>query len=160
MTVLLIVGSTLALVGEPLPDIEMLTTATDNCGQPAIRRGQRLTALTGAAPGLCVRDGFAARLESDEGVNVVLLVDMAKTAQPGAPQRLFIYRLRGDTLEPRMLGSGPRSQRLMGARRYPGPVGDQLLVEVVSRGGRRQTLRCFFRGFPLLCEPQGYEVGP
>jgi len=134
-----------------LPALTVVERDAAGCGRPAL-----LTADSAPVPlrlpvdGLCVRKAFAARLEGGATIHAVLLVEVADPAL--SPLRLFIYTLRGQHLEPRYLGSGPRSLELLDAQRGAGHPVDVLRVVVRDQNGDRRTLRCRFAKFPLQCE--------
>lgn len=135
------------LGGAPLPVVSLEQVDDGGCGRPAIGSTQ----LDGAAPGLCVRAAFAARLESPDVVNVVLHVDTRDGAP--RPQRIFIYRLHGARLRPRFLGGGSRRLALRSVAREAGAELDSLRVEVADDGGVTRVLRCALEQFPLVCRP-------
>lgn len=147
----------------PLPAVLLTASDARGCGRVARMGSKGLVLLRGAAPGLCVRAAFAARLEPDarpDAVNVVLLVAAPHRFDPDVRTRLFVYRLQGRQLVPRFLGSGFRARALLGAERLAaadptsGEGRDRLRVTTATPTGQRESLRCAFERFPLACEPE------
>ena len=130
----------------PLPRLSLSSRDPNGCGVPILDG----IPLLGGAPGLCVREAFALRLEEPSLTNVLLRVEKE------GRDRIFIYRLDGRRLRPRFLGSGPDDLTLAEVRRRPGTPLDSL--EVVARRGGQEVVRfiCRFEEFPLVCE----EVPP
>lgn len=156
-------GPAQAVPPRPLPAILLTAGDAQGCGQVARLGNKGLVLLRGAAPGLCVRAAFAARLEPGvrpHAVNVVLLVAAPHRFDPDVRTRLFVYRLRGRRLVPRFLGSGFRARTLLGAERLPaadptsGERLDGLRVTTATPTGQYESLRCTFERFPLSCEPE------
>jgi hypothetical protein len=131
---------------QPLPRVGLSARDGRGCGAPVLDG----LALRGGAPGLCVRDAFAVRLEDAPAANVVLRV-----AKDGR-DRIFVYRLDGHRLVPRFLGSGPDDLRLVEVLRRPGTPLDRLEVVARRGGGQKLHLLCRFEEFPLVCD----EVSP
>ncbi len=156
-------GPAQAAKPRPLPAVLLTAGDAHGCGRVARMGNQGLVLLRGAAPGLCVRAAFAARLEPGarpDAVNVVLLVAAPHRFDPDVRTRLFVYRLRGRRLVPRFLGSGFRARALLGAERLPAadaPSGhrlDSLRVTTVTPAGQHESLRCAFVRFPLSCQAE------
>lgn len=164
-----------------LPEVKVVARDGRGCGRVELVLARRSRRLRGAAPGLCVRTAFAARLEGSDGetegdarsakerggpiVNVVLLVEAPQRFDPAVRTRLFVYRLRGLTLVPRFLSSGFRERDLVAVERRPSGAQlpdeprDVLWVQTRDRLGTRELLRCYFSSFPLRCEPESADAG-
>jgi hypothetical protein len=146
---MLALGVMLALfVADPPSSPPLVGLASSGpCGTPIL--GQ--VPLAGAAPGLCVHEAFSARLEDPSTTDVV--VQVTRPARPGAPaqEQLFIYRLSGEQLVPRFLGSGSPAVELVAVRRLPGIVRDQLEV-LTRRGDAIERRVCRLEHFPLVCD--------
>jgi hypothetical protein len=104
--------------------------------------------LSGGPRDGCLVDAFPARLEDEATWNVVLIIGRPGRFDARVRRRLFVYRLEGRRLVPRFLGSGPSSFDLVSAA----PANRGLVVSVRAEGGAPGTMRCEFRGFPLVCE--------
>lgn len=124
-----------------LPAVRVLPPGPGGCSRVVTQDG---APLRWPAP-VCVRDAWIARLEDDDTVHVVAVVDMS------GDRRLFVYTLEGARLAPRFLGSGFTSVGVTGARRARVDGWD--VVEVAGRrGGEPVVLHCRFQGFPLVCQ--------
>lgn len=148
---MLAAGMVLAMLAtSPLDAAPPRVTLEADCGRVLLHTRTGVRPLQGAAPGLCVREAHLARLE-EGATNVVLKV--ARPDGRGGPlrDRVFVYRLEGDRLRPRFLGSGPRHQRLVSLQVARGLPTDSLVVRLEDALGRPVRLRCRLEEFPLVC---------
>jgi hypothetical protein len=130
----------LLLAALPAPVVTLEARGVDGCGVVKVN-GAR---VTGAAPGLCVKQAVWTSLE---GGLVALLVEAPHRFDARPRHRVFLYRLVGRRLEPRFLGSGFRTRSVDRLVPLEGALG----VEVSSDAGY-ETMRCRFLEFPLVCE--------
>lgn len=83
----------------PAPVVTLEARGAEGCGIVRVN-GAR---VSGAAPGLCVKQAVWTSLE---GGLVALLVEAPHRFDARRRHRVFVYRLVGQRLEPRFLGSG------------------------------------------------------
>ena len=102
-------------------------------------------ALSGGPAPFCIREAVGLILE--DVPLVVVRVDAPHRFEPGVRSRVFVYRVEGGRLVPRFLGSGFSSREVKRLLVLDGALG----LETVATSGARETLRCVFDGFPLVC---------
>jgi hypothetical protein len=122
----------------------VLVAGADGCAHEVVLEGKR---LLGGPVQHCIRQVLETTLDGERLVAV--RVEAPHRFEARVRTRVFLYRVQGERLEPRFLGSGFSSREVTGLFPLSGALG----VETISSEGRPERLRYVFDGFPLVCSP-------
>ena len=86
-------------------------------------------------------------LELAEGAFLALRVAAPHRFEARVRSRVFVYRVEGERLVPRFLGSGFSAREVTGLVALENALG----VQTLTSAGVHETLSCTFDGFPLAC---------
>ena len=86
-------------------------------------------------------------VEFAEGAFVALRVAAPHRFEARVRSRVFVYRVEGERLVPRFLGSGFSAREVTGLVALENALG----VQTLTSAGVHETLSCTFDGFPLIC---------
>ena len=114
------------------------------CARTVVLEGRP---LRGGPGKFCIEQVLEVRLA--EGAFVVLRVRAPHRFEARVRSRVFVYRVEGDRLVPRFLGSGFAERAVVRLVALTGALG----VETVAETGERVNWSCTFDGFPLVCTP-------
>ncbi len=124
------------------PVVSLRSPDARGCAAQVLLDGKRLTG--GPAP-FCIREAVSVFLE-DETL-VALLVEAPHRFETRVRSRVFLYRVVSGRLVPRFLGSGFTSREVTRLFALDGALG----LETIEQSGAKESLRCVFDGFPLVC---------
>ena len=111
------------------------------CASQVMLGGKRLSG--GPAP-FCIREAVGVFLEEPL---VALRVEAPHRFETKVRSRVFLYRVVDGRLVPRFLGSGFTSREVTGLFVLEGALG----LDTIAESGAKESLRCVFDGFPLVC---------